>query len=48
MLTSLLSQRMQFSLNYKKIIALKIAYKIVAFFIENYPSGYWKNSLAFR
>ena len=37
-LTSLLSQRTQFSLNCKKIIALKIACKIVAFFTENYPS----------
>ena len=36
--TSLLSQRRQFGLNCKKIIALKIAYKIVAFFTENYPS----------
>ena len=27
-----------FSLNCKKIIALKIAYKIVAFFTENHPS----------
>ena len=38
-MTSLLSQRTQFSLNYKKIIALKIDCKIVAFFSENYPSG---------
>ena len=37
-MTSLLSQRRQFGLNCKKIIALKIAYKIVAFFAENYPS----------
>ena len=37
-LTSLLFQRTQFSLNYKKIIALKIDCKIVAFFTENYPS----------
>ena len=37
-MTSLLSQRRQFGLNCKKIIALKIAYKIVAFFTENYPS----------
>ena len=37
-MTSLLSQRRQFSLNCKKNIALKIAYKIVALFTENYPS----------
>ena len=37
-MTSLLSQRRQFGLNCKKIIALKIAYKIVAFFTKNYPS----------
>ena len=36
-MTSLLSQRRQFGLNCKKIIALKIAYKIVAFFAESYP-----------
>ena len=37
-LTSLLSQRMQFSLNCKKIIALKIAHKIVVFFAKSHPS----------
>ena len=40
-LTSLLSQRRQFGLNCKKNIALKIAYKIVALFTENYPSWQW-------
>ena len=39
--TSLLSQRRQFSLNCKKNIALKIAYKIVALITENYPSKLW-------
>ena len=38
LMTSLLSQRIQFSLNCKKIIALKIDYKIVAFFAKSYPS----------
>ena len=37
-LTSLLSQRRQFGLNCKKNIAMKITYKIVALFTENYPS----------
>ena len=37
-LTSLLFQRRQFGLNCKKNIAMKITYKIVALFTENYPS----------
>ena len=38
-LTSLLFQRRQFGLNCKKNIAMKITYKIVALFTENYPSA---------
>ena len=37
-LTSLLFQRRQFGLNCKRNIAMKITYKIVALFTENYPS----------